>query len=59
MGLQPDVCARQCAATRASPYAGYFGARPWIVLGLRPTMQLAGRSEPAYHGTPAGRTLPK
>ena len=47
MGLQPDVCAHSCAATRASPYASYFGARPWIVLGLRPAMQLAARSMPA------------
>lgn len=47
MGLQPGVCASSCAATRASPYAGYFGAQPWIVLGLRPAMQLAARSVPA------------
>lgn len=47
MGLQADVCAHSCAATRASPYLSYFGARPWIVLGLRPTMQLAARSVPA------------
>ncbi|MFG6487117.1 TIGR03790 family protein [Roseateles sp. BYS78W] len=47
MGLQPDVCANSCAATRASPYGSYFGARPWIVLGLRPSMQLAARSVPA------------
>ncbi|MFG6414813.1 TIGR03790 family protein [Roseateles sp. DC23W] len=47
MGLQPDVCSRSCAATRLSPYAHYFGARPWIVLGLRPAMQLAARSVPA------------
>jgi uncharacterized protein (TIGR03790 family) len=47
MGLQPDICAHSCAVTRASPYAGYFGARPWIVLGLRPAMQLAARSVPA------------
>ncbi|MEO6279204.1 TIGR03790 family protein [Roseateles sp.] len=47
MGLQPDVCAHSCAATRASPYANYFGAKPWIVLGLRPAMQLAARSVPA------------
>ncbi len=47
MGLQPDVCRNSCAATRPSPYASYFGARPWIVLGLRPTMQLAARSVPA------------
>lgn len=47
MGLQPDLCAHSCAVTRASPYVGYFGARPWIVLGLRPAMQLAARSVPA------------
>lgn len=47
MGLQPEVCAQSCAPTRASPYASYFGARPWIVLGLRPAMQLAARSVPA------------
>ncbi|WP_457422949.1 TIGR03790 family protein [Roseateles sp. P5_E7] len=47
MGLQPDVCANSCAATRVSPYASYFGAKPWIVLGLRPAMQLAARSVPA------------
>lgn len=47
MGLQAEVCSRSCAATRPSPYVSYFGARPWIVLGLRPTMQLAARSVPA------------
>ncbi|MBI3348998.1 MAG: TIGR03790 family protein [Burkholderiales bacterium] len=47
MGLQPDVCAHSCAPTRVSPYASYFGAKPWIVLGLRPAMQLAARSVPA------------
>ena len=47
MGLQPDVCANSCAATRISPYASYFGAKPWVVIGLRPTMQLAARSVPA------------
>jgi len=47
MGLQPDVCAHSCAVTRPSAYTGYFGARPWIVLGLRPAMQLAARSVPA------------
>ncbi len=46
MGLQPDLCAHSCAATKASPYGSYFGARPWIVLGVRPTMQLAARSVP-------------
>ena len=47
MGLQPDVCAHSCAPTRISPYTSYFGARPWVVLGLRPAMQLAARSVPA------------
>lgn len=47
MGLQPEVCAQSCAPTRASPYASYFGARPWSVLGVRPAMQLAARSVPA------------
>ena len=47
MGLQPDVCAHSCAPTRVSPYISYFGARPWVVLGLRPTMQIAARSVPA------------
>lgn len=47
LGLQPDLCANTCAATRPSPYMSYFGARPWLVLGLRPTMQLAARSVPA------------
>ncbi|MBW8848175.1 MAG: TIGR03790 family protein [Burkholderiales bacterium] len=47
MGLQPDVCAHSCAPTRASPYTSYFGARPWVVIGLRPTMQIAARSVPA------------
>ncbi|KQY88711.1 TIGR03790 family protein [Pelomonas sp. Root1444] len=47
MGLQPDVCANSCASTRPSPYASYFGAKPWLVIGLRPTMQLAARSVPA------------
>jgi uncharacterized protein (TIGR03790 family) len=47
LGLQPDVCANSCAATRVNPYVGYFGARPWIVIGLRPAMQLAARSMPA------------
>jgi len=47
MGLQPELCARSCAATRVSPYTGYFGAKPWLVIGLRPTMQLAARSVPA------------
>ncbi len=46
-GLQPDVCANSCAPTRPSAYVNYFGARPWIVLGLRPAMQLAARSVPA------------
>ncbi|MFG6462733.1 TIGR03790 family protein [Roseateles sp. DXS20W] len=46
-GLQPDVCANSCAPTRPSPYVSYFGARPWVVLGLRPAMQLAARSVPA------------
>ncbi len=46
-GLQPEVCAQSCAPTRASAYANYFGARPWSVLGLRPSMQLAARSVPA------------
>jgi len=47
LGLQPDLCANTCAATRPSPYMSYFGARPWLVIGLRPTMQLAARSVPA------------
>lgn len=47
IGLQPELCARSCAATRPSPYTSYFGARPWLVLGVRPTMQLAARSVPA------------
>ncbi|RTL39998.1 MAG: TIGR03790 family protein [Burkholderiales bacterium] len=47
MGLQPDLCANSCAVTRPSAYAGYFGARPWAVLGMRPAMQLAARSVPA------------
>jgi uncharacterized protein (TIGR03790 family) len=47
MGLQPEVCAARCGPTRPSPYAGYFGSRPWIVVGLRPAMQLAARSVPA------------
>ncbi len=47
MGLQPDVCAHSCAPTRPSPYLSYFGARPWVVLGLRPAMQIAARSVPA------------
>lgn len=47
MGLQPDVCAQSCAPTRISPYTSYFGAKPWVVIGLRPTMQLAARSVPA------------
>ncbi|HEV6965285.1 TIGR03790 family protein [Roseateles sp.] len=46
-GLQPDVCAHSCAPTRVSPYTSYFGARPWLVIGLRPAMQLAARSVPA------------
>jgi uncharacterized protein (TIGR03790 family) len=46
-GLQPELCANSCAAGRPSPYASYFGARPWLVIGLRPTMQLAARSVPA------------
>jgi uncharacterized protein (TIGR03790 family) len=44
MGLQPDLCSHSCAPTRTNPYVNYFGARPWIVLGLRPAMQLAARS---------------
>lgn len=47
MGLQPQVCANTCAATHVSPYTSYFGAKPWLVIGLRPTMQLAARSVPA------------
>lgn len=47
IGLQPNVCANSCAATRTSPYTQYFGARPWLVLGVRPAMQLAARSVPA------------
>lgn len=47
MGLQPDVCRSSCAPTRPSPYLAYFGARPWMVIGLRPAMQLAARSVPA------------
>lgn len=47
LGLQPEVCAQTCAPTRVSPYTSYFGARPWLVIGLRPTMQLAARSVPA------------
>lgn len=47
IGLQPEVCANSCAVTRTSPYAGYFGARPWAVVGMRPAMQLAARSVPA------------
>ncbi|WP_235532000.1 TIGR03790 family protein [Pelomonas sp. Root1237] len=47
VGLQPNVCAQSCAATRISPYTGYFGAKPWLVIGVRPTMQLAARSVPA------------
>lgn len=47
MGLQPEVCSRSCAATRISPYTSYFGAKPWLVIGVRPTMQLAARSVPA------------
>lgn len=44
MGLQPEVCSNSCAPTRLSPYASYFGARPWGVVGVRPAMQLAARS---------------
>lgn len=47
MGLQADVCANSCAATRVSPYTGYFGAKPWLVIGMRPAMQLAARSIPS------------
>lgn len=47
VGLQPNVCAQSCAATRISPYTAYFGAKPWLVIGVRPTMQLAARSVPA------------
>lgn len=47
MGLQPELCANSCAATRTSPYLSYFGARPWLVVGMRPAMQLAARSVPA------------
>ncbi|MFT7774592.1 TIGR03790 family protein [Roseateles sp.] len=47
LGLQPDLCSNTCAATRTNPYASYFGARPWLVIGVRPTMQLAARSVPA------------
>jgi uncharacterized protein (TIGR03790 family) len=47
MGLQPGVCANSCAVTRPSPYTSYFGAKPWLVIGLRPAMQLAARSVPA------------
>ncbi|RZL37941.1 MAG: TIGR03790 family protein [Rubrivivax sp.] len=47
MGLQPGLCAHSCAVTRTSPYVSYFGARPWVVLGMRPAMQLAARSVPA------------
>jgi uncharacterized protein (TIGR03790 family) len=47
VGLQPELCSRSCAATRTSPYTAYFGARPWLVIGVRPTMQLAARSVPA------------
>jgi uncharacterized protein (TIGR03790 family) len=47
LGVQDDVCAHSCAPTRVSPYVSYFGARPWVVLGLRPAMQLAARSVPA------------
>lgn len=47
LGLQADVCANSCGVTRASPYMAYFGARPWVVIGVRPTMQLAARSVPA------------
>jgi len=46
MGLQAQVCAQSCAVTRTSPYTAYFGARPWLVIGVRPTMQLAARSVP-------------
>lgn len=44
MGLQPDLCSHSCAPTRVSPYMSYYGARPWMVVGLRPAMQLAARS---------------
>lgn len=44
MGLQPGVCSNSCARTRISPYASYFGAKPWMVAGMRPAMQLAARS---------------
>ncbi len=44
MGLQPDLCSRSCAVTRTNPYLSYFGARPYSVIGVRPTMQLAARS---------------
>ena len=47
LGLQPQLCSNRCAATRPSPYMSYFGARPWLAIGLRPTMQLAARSVPA------------
>ena len=47
IGLQPQVCANSCAATKVSPYTQYFGARPWLVLGIRPAMQIAARSVPA------------
>ncbi|MCE4553296.1 TIGR03790 family protein [Pelomonas cellulosilytica] len=46
-GLEPDLCAHSCAATRITPYVGYAGARPWSVLGMRLAMQLAARSVPA------------
>ncbi len=44
IGLQPEMCASSCAATRVSPYPAYSGSRPWPVLGMRPAMQLAARS---------------
>jgi uncharacterized protein (TIGR03790 family) len=33
--------ARQCAATRHSPYFGYAGADPYRDLGIRPTLSIA------------------
>jgi uncharacterized protein (TIGR03790 family) len=46
MGLQPNLCAHTCAVTRPSAFTSYFGARPWLVVGLRPAMQLAARTVP-------------
>jgi uncharacterized protein (TIGR03790 family) len=44
LGFDPDLCRHTCARANLSRYHNAATERPWIDLGLRPSMLLAARS---------------